>query len=634
MPYFNFSRFLGGPSSRFIRLMSLLLLGVSAASLQARDWDTSFEDYDVTLRNTDDSVTVTPSTTGSLDGMTIDFKSGGGSYPGIRLLPPEGEVWNFSEFTCLDVTLTSLGPKPLYATVRVDNPGHWKEKPWNNESARLVQGDTKRIRIFFGYSSRKPGHPLDLEKISAIQIFTGKASEGQKLKIDSIKLGKVPVPYKPNVKPIDGYLLGESAKNISRKYVARDGAKYGGGNGSAPLNIQFNGDNQSLAILPVDSPAWDLRDGYQLEISLRNAGQTPANPAAKATSAKGDTDLAKLDTPLAPGEEGTLVVHFIRDASMDVSKGRDNPFFENNKAKGVVIMANQADQQKLEVSSIRLTAPPVKLPDWVGKGPPVEGNWKMTFSEEFEGETLDATKWRIYAPNYWDKISRFSKDNVQLRDGNAVLIFEKKAGPHNDDPDHVRHNNYTTGYLDTYGKWVQKYGYFEARMKLPEAPGLWPAFWLMPDRGVDAGPQWKRQDIGNGGMEFDIMEYLTGWGPHRFTTAFHYDGYGKDHKATGAGVHTGRDEEGYITTGLLWLPGLAVVYNNGKEVARWETDRISDVESNIIFTHVAGGWDNEPLDDKKLPGYFEIDYVRVWQRSDLASDVDGYQEGSVAATEG
>jgi hypothetical protein len=36
-----------------------------------------------------------------------------------------------------------------------------------------------------------------------------------------------------------------------------------------------------------------------------------------------------------------------------------------------------------------------------------------------------------------------------------------------------------------------------------------------------------------------------------------------------------------------------------------------------------GGWDNNALDDARLPDDFLIDYVRVWQRRDLASAVDG-----------
>jgi beta-glucanase (GH16 family) len=329
--------------------------------------------------------------------------------------------------------------------------------------------------------------------------------------------------------------------------------------------------------------------------------------------------------PIPAGESATIIASFA-DAEPRHAGGNKKPFYHSNKTKAVVILANGvAQEQAFELESIRLEAPVVELPEWVGKRPPVEGDWTMTFNEEFEGDALDRSTWNVITANFWDKVSRFSKDNVNVKDGDAILTFEKRRGHHGDDPEHPRVNDYTTGYLDTYGKWVQRYGYYECRMKLPTEEGLWPAFWLMPDRGLGNGEQWQRASINEDAIEFDIMEFLSGWGPHRFTTAYHYDGYGKDHKATGAGVYTAHDEQGYITTGLLWLPGLSVIYNNGREVSRWESDRISTVQSYIIFTFVAGGWDNTQLTDQQLPATFEVDYVRVWQRADLASEVDGVQ---------
>jgi beta-glucanase (GH16 family) len=61
-----------------------------------------------------------------------------------------------------------------------------------------------------------------------------------------------------------------------------------------------------------------------------------------------------------------------------------------------------------------------------------------------------------------------------------------------------------------------------------------------------------------------------------------------------------------------------VLYGNGHEVARWEDPRISSVPSDLMFTLPMGGWDNDALDDARLPADFELDYVRVWQRRDLA----------------
>jgi beta-glucanase (GH16 family) len=42
--------------------------------------------------------------------------------------------------------------------------------------------------------------------------------------------------------------------------------------------------------------------------------------------------------------------------------------------------------------------------------------------------------------------------------------------------------SYATSEISTFKNYRQLYGYFEARIKFPGVTGLWPAFWMMPDR--------------------------------------------------------------------------------------------------------------------------------------------------------
>ena len=222
-----------------------------------------------------------------------------------------------------------------------------------------------------------------------------------------------------------------------------------------------------------------------------------------------------------------------------------------------------------------------------------------------------------------DKVTHWTKDNLILGDGKMLRMrFEKKTGPQNDEPDGVQ-TPYACGALGTAGKWVQRYGYFEARVKLPDVPGLWPTFWLMPDRGPTVSPE-LRSHTGYGAMEFDIMEHLTRWGPYRYNNAQHWDGYEKDHKQTGALSYIRPDKDGFITAGFLWTPGHIAYYCNGTLINSWDAPRISNVPSFIIIGEYTGGWDNDAIDDKQLPVDYLINYVRVWQRKDLASSVDGY----------
>jgi len=66
-------------------------------------------------------------------------------------------------------------------------------------------------------------------------------------------------------------------------------------------------------------------------------------------------------------------------------------------------------------------------------------------------------------------------------------------------------------------------------------------------------------------------------------------GYGTEHKTIGSqNTHSRADRAGYITTGLLRTPGLAVIDNNGKVFFRWENTRVSDVQSYIMDDMASG----------------------------------------------
>ncbi len=120
--------------------------------------------------------------------------------------------------------------------------------------------------------------------------------------------------------------------------------------------------------------------------------------------------------------------------------------------------------------------PSPALPDWLGKHPRGEGDWVKTYADEFDGTVLDASHWNVYSSNWWDpKKTHWTKETILLGGGVARLRHEKKTGHQNDDPKGLE-TPYATGYLDSFGKWTQRYRYFEARMKLPATPGLWPAF--------------------------------------------------------------------------------------------------------------------------------------------------------------
>ena len=113
--------------------------------------------------------------------------------------------------------------------------------------------------------------------------------------------------------------------------------------------------------------------------------------------------------------------------------------------------------------------------------PPAPGNWTLTFSDDFSGEMLDPQKWRQgqHHLGIGGKAGNSGK-NVVLQGGDLELIAENKpvvfAG---------EAYKYSSGEVSTFKKFRQRYGYFEARIKYDPTIGVWPAFWLMPNRSED-----------------------------------------------------------------------------------------------------------------------------------------------------
>lgn len=262
--------------------------------------------------------------------------------------------------------------------------------------------------------------------------------------------------------------------------------------------------------------------------------------------------------------------------------------------------------------------------------PPVPGKWELVFDENFD--SFDESRWSPQMELGKLTLGRsecfFLKDNVKVANGNLMLITKHEKLKLTDKDGLTRKKKYSSGFVQSFRKFKQKYGYFEVRIKFPQAKGLWPAFWLMPDRSVNTlvawEPKMRSTYIENGsaaliagkGMEIDIVEYLTEWEAKKFHFAAHWDGFGEDLKSHRTYYHSKVKvpKDGYHKFALYWDKDLLVWFADDIEVARWQDERIADVPMYLILSTNVGGWATSHVQKKKLPEYTLVDYVRVWQK--------------------
>ncbi len=129
-----------------------------------------------------------------------------------------------------------------------------------------------------------------------------------------------------------------------------------------------------------------------------------------------------------------------------------------------------------------------------------ERNWELAWSDDFTGaagSAPDAGKWAFdigTGSNGWgnSELQYYTNrpENIKL-DGNGMLVITAKS-------ESYAGSGFTSARIKTKGLFAQQYGRFEARIKTPTGPGLWPAFWML-GANIDTKP-WPQCG------EIDIME--------------------------------------------------------------------------------------------------------------------------------
>jgi len=590
------------------------------------------------------------------DSIAVVIKPGDNPYPGVTIKPAGGSPWDLGLYGHVEAQITNTGSKPIQLNMRVDNPGESSAQAWNAENKTIAPGQTKTLKVFFGYSyGFKPAYKLNPQAVSAVILFTGKTADELSFSIKNLegagwtgeKVGGD--ADRVSIKPPGGLLLDPSAPIKPAQIGVLGAAKGAVSADGKALQVDFSsaGKGDAVTFRPAIG-TWNLNEQLEVKVKVKNAGTTAVTPSARIESEAGPSDVVTASAPLAPGAETEIVIPFAAKIPFKgvVDPTQEDPnakgsfgaqpgtgtLYKSNNTTGVTILPDAAGgaQSLLVTSIVADLPPPPVLPDWLGKKPPVDGDWVQTLDEEFAGDTIDLHRWNVHCANWWDKRMHFSKDNVIVKDGSLILRTEKKTGYNNDDPtgkttySSTTPTDYASGQPDTFGKWTQRYGYFEVKEKQPTANCMWPGFWMMPDRGIAAGRPGLRGATDNGGMEFDITESQSSWGIHRFNIACHWDGYKLSHKSLGTSAnYVQADKDGYITVGLLWLPGSMAVYGNGQLIFSWDSPRVSKQEAILILQNELGGWDNEPVNDAQLPADYTVKYIKVWQRKDLATPEDG-----------
>ena len=257
---------------------------------------------------------------------------------------------------------------------------------------------------------------------------------------------------------------------------------------------------------------------------------------------------------------------------------------------------------------------PIELPEPMPPAPP--DGYELVWSDEFEGDEIDTAKWTYdiggwgwgngEAQYYTDR-----PENARVEQG--LLIIEARQ-------EQFEESYYTSARMLTQGLAEFQYGIFEARIKVPEGAGTWPAFWML---GADFGrddldpieSNWP--DVG----EIDVMEHV-GREPNLIFGTVHGPGYAG---AGSLGKWNPQDEPiadefhtyavEWDETGIRWFYDDEEYWFIGPEGVG-DREWVFDAPFFMILNLALGGNLPGPIGiSTEFPLYTYVDYVRVYQRT-------------------
>ncbi|WP_202878189.1 glycoside hydrolase family 16 protein [Luteimonas marina] len=196
--------------------------------------------------------------------------------------------------------------------------------------------------------------------------------------------------------------------------------------------------------------------------------------------------------------------------------------------------------------------------------------------------------------------------------GSNVLVIEARRGAPAGASCWYGACQYSSSRMITLGKHAFRYGRMEARIRLPQTPGIWPAFWML---GADIGQVgWPQSG------EIDIMEHV-GSEPTLTHGALHGPGYSGN--TPFAGTHDLRQSVDaayhvyaveWDADGIRWFvdgqPFYSVTRAQVEARGPWVFDQPFFLLLNVA---VGGNWPGSPNAGSVFPQRMYVDYVRVYQ---------------------
>ncbi len=240
---------------------------------------------------------------------------------------------------------------------------------------------------------------------------------------------------------------------------------------------------------------------------------------------------------------------------------------------------------------------------------PSDSNWIVTFFDDFDGP-LNRNIWNVEVTNSGggnnEAQSYVDRPNtVYTEKGCLILQCNKESDSGKE---------YTSGRVNTKGKFSTQYGKWEARIKVPKGSPMWCAFWAL------AAPPHNQWCVD--GIEIDIME-CVGRSCNKPTGAINFSDKGWPHNRFVYESYEFKDTDAsqdFHIYSIIWEPNSIKWFVDGN---LYSTKTAEDLKPDlwnchkpyfIILNNAISGLLGGPISDKdEFPQKMYIDYVKISQ---------------------
>lgn len=244
--------------------------------------------------------------------------------------------------------------------------------------------------------------------------------------------------------------------------------------------------------------------------------------------------------------------------------------------------------------------------------PPTGKPYVLAFEDNFDGTSLDLSKWSYNYPwgTYHNHMANMQSQQVTVTNGELVLTAIAQRTIWDpwgvNTPGGWKNLDYTSGAVHTKDHfWVGR-GYMEGRFWMPWQWSTWPAYWMLQDG-------WP--------PEIDIFELQNERTRHHFY--YHYGPDWQNEQSFGS-QHWGVDKSaGWHTYGVEWEDDRMTFYLDAAPVGAWQNlGAIQQAESMYLIINLAvGGWAQDPV-AAEYPAQLRCDWVKIWKCPEFLSNGD------------